>query len=230
MLLYNYITKRAQKELDKIPDPPAKKIVKKIRVLEDNPHPPNSEKLEGIENYRLRIDSFNLDTYIVISYFERIEYMTELTQTEAKKKILSLLPKALDALDLEPTGEADVKECLRTVVETLYGAAGGRLWDETVSIATEIKPTGETTFPYGTFVSFVPDPGNQDKSRFSGNFLLTNSPSSPQIVGVLRVQGDVSPDGSHLVKDVSGRSSELNVKQLVTATAFLAMAQTQNLP
>lgn len=52
------ITKRAQKELDKIPNPLAKNIVKRILLLLENPHPANSKKLSGKENYRLRIGSF----------------------------------------------------------------------------------------------------------------------------------------------------------------------------
>lgn len=52
------ITKKAQKELDKIPDSLAKNIVKNITVLLKNPHPPNSKKLRGKNNYRLRIGSF----------------------------------------------------------------------------------------------------------------------------------------------------------------------------
>ena len=53
-----YITKRAQKELDKIPNPLARNIVKRILVLSENPRPANSKKLSGDENYRLRIGSF----------------------------------------------------------------------------------------------------------------------------------------------------------------------------
>jgi len=52
------ITRKAQKELDKIPDPLAKNIVKKILDLKENLHPPNSKKLSGHQDYRLRIGSF----------------------------------------------------------------------------------------------------------------------------------------------------------------------------
>ncbi|MCH7641159.1 type II toxin-antitoxin system RelE/ParE family toxin [Patescibacteria group bacterium] len=52
------ITKRAQKELDKIPSTFAKNIVKKLTALENNQHPPNSKKLGGKNNFRLRIGSF----------------------------------------------------------------------------------------------------------------------------------------------------------------------------
>ena len=53
-----YITKRAQKELDKIPNPIAKNIVNRILLLSKNPHPASSKKLSGEDNYRLRIGSF----------------------------------------------------------------------------------------------------------------------------------------------------------------------------
>lgn len=55
-----FITKKAEKELDKLPDPIAKNIVNKILLLAKNPHPVNSKKLQGVENYRLRIGSFRV--------------------------------------------------------------------------------------------------------------------------------------------------------------------------
>ena len=54
------ITKRAQKELDKIPNPLAKNIIKRILALSENPHPANSKKLGGKDNFRLRIGSFRV--------------------------------------------------------------------------------------------------------------------------------------------------------------------------
>ena len=54
------ITKKAEKELNKIPDALAKNIADKILKLKDNPYPPNSKKLQGHENYRLRIGSFRV--------------------------------------------------------------------------------------------------------------------------------------------------------------------------
>lgn len=54
------ITKRAQKELDAIIDPVAKNITRHILTLSSNPHPPNSKKLQGQENYRLRVGSFRV--------------------------------------------------------------------------------------------------------------------------------------------------------------------------
>ncbi|MBI3560031.1 type II toxin-antitoxin system RelE/ParE family toxin [Candidatus Gottesmanbacteria bacterium] len=54
------ITKRAQKELDGIPDPMAKNITLHILTLSTNPHPPNSKKLQGQDSYRLRVGSFRV--------------------------------------------------------------------------------------------------------------------------------------------------------------------------
>lgn len=55
-----YITKKAQKELDRIPDLLAKNIAQDILRLSNAPYPPNSKKLHGQENYRLRIGSFRI--------------------------------------------------------------------------------------------------------------------------------------------------------------------------
>ena len=55
-----FITKRGGRELDKIPDGIARNIVKHIFSLTSNTHPPNSKKLQGQKNYRLRIGSFRV--------------------------------------------------------------------------------------------------------------------------------------------------------------------------
>lgn len=55
-----FITKRAEKELDKLSDPLAKTIAQHILKLADNPYPANSKKLKGQENYRIRIGSFRV--------------------------------------------------------------------------------------------------------------------------------------------------------------------------
>jgi mRNA interferase RelE/StbE len=53
-----FITKKAQKELNKIPDEFAKQIMRQLSFLSDNPYPLNSKKLQGNNIYRLRIGSF----------------------------------------------------------------------------------------------------------------------------------------------------------------------------
>ena len=52
------ISKKAAKELDKIPDPLAQKIYKELVKLKENPRPVNSQKLTGVENYRIRIGTY----------------------------------------------------------------------------------------------------------------------------------------------------------------------------
>ena len=54
------ITKKASKELDKIPDSLAKKIVDNILILKTNPLPLNSKKLQNHDSFRLRIGSFRV--------------------------------------------------------------------------------------------------------------------------------------------------------------------------
>ena len=55
-----FITSRAQKELDHIPDPLAKNIARHVLTLATNPHPPQSKKLQGENNWRLRVGSFRV--------------------------------------------------------------------------------------------------------------------------------------------------------------------------
>ena len=55
-----FITKKAKKELDKIPSSLAKHLSTKILLLSQNPHPNNSKKLQGNNNFRLRIGSFRV--------------------------------------------------------------------------------------------------------------------------------------------------------------------------
>lgn len=49
------ITKKASKELDRIPNSLAQKISVQLLALKQNPFPANSKKLTGEENYRIRI-------------------------------------------------------------------------------------------------------------------------------------------------------------------------------
>lgn len=55
-----WITGHAQQELDAIPDHLAKTIIKHTLYLADNPYPPNSKKLQGQHNWRLRVGSFRV--------------------------------------------------------------------------------------------------------------------------------------------------------------------------
>ncbi|OIP03472.1 hypothetical protein AUK18_01970 [Candidatus Beckwithbacteria bacterium CG2_30_44_31] len=49
------ITKKAAKELDRIPDQIARNIANRLSQLSQDPFPLNSKKLAGQNNYRLRI-------------------------------------------------------------------------------------------------------------------------------------------------------------------------------
>jgi len=54
------ITRKAEKELDKLPNSVAKNISEKILLLSKNPFPTNSKKLSGQENYRMRVGSYRV--------------------------------------------------------------------------------------------------------------------------------------------------------------------------
>lgn len=54
------VTKKAEKELDKLPDSVAKNISEKIFLLSKNPFPVNSKKLSGQNNYRMRVGSYRV--------------------------------------------------------------------------------------------------------------------------------------------------------------------------
>lgn len=55
-----FITKRAERELSKLPDKLAKTLAKHILSLSNNPYPANFKKLKGQDNYRLRIGSYRV--------------------------------------------------------------------------------------------------------------------------------------------------------------------------
>jgi len=55
-----FITRKAETELDKIPDELAKNISRKILSLTVNPFPSNCKKLQGHDNYRLRVGDFRI--------------------------------------------------------------------------------------------------------------------------------------------------------------------------
>ena len=54
------VTKKAEKELNRLHDQLAKNIVKHILTLAQNPYPANSKKLQGVGNWRLRVGSFRV--------------------------------------------------------------------------------------------------------------------------------------------------------------------------
>lgn len=49
-----FFRKSVEKDFSSIPKKDVKKILNRIKTLEENPRPPGSEKLTGQERYRLR--------------------------------------------------------------------------------------------------------------------------------------------------------------------------------
>lgn len=58
------LRRQAIKALDKIPHQLARNIVRQIDKLSQNPFPPNSLKLAGRDNYRLRIGVYRVIYYL----------------------------------------------------------------------------------------------------------------------------------------------------------------------
>ena len=58
------ITKKASKELNKIPNTFSKKILEQLLDLDENPFPINSKKLSGQENYRIRVGMYRAIYFI----------------------------------------------------------------------------------------------------------------------------------------------------------------------
>ncbi len=61
MLRYEiFFTRKAQKQLDKIPDKSAISIVNAILKLQDNPRPSGCKKLKGSDAYRIRSGKYRI--------------------------------------------------------------------------------------------------------------------------------------------------------------------------
>lgn len=54
------LSKKAQKQLDKIPDKIAEPILDAIAGLEENPRPVGYKKLKGREGYRIRTGNYRI--------------------------------------------------------------------------------------------------------------------------------------------------------------------------
>ena len=54
------LSKKAQKQLDKLSDSIAEPILKAIGSLEENPRPHGSKKLKGRDGYRIRIGNYRV--------------------------------------------------------------------------------------------------------------------------------------------------------------------------
>ena len=54
------VRKSVSKDLDRITKKDARRIVKAMRALSDDPRPPQSKKLSGEEKYRLRCGAYRI--------------------------------------------------------------------------------------------------------------------------------------------------------------------------
>ena len=55
-----FLTKKAQKQLDKLPDQIVNQIIEALSLLEDNPTPCGYNKLKGREGYRMRTGVYRI--------------------------------------------------------------------------------------------------------------------------------------------------------------------------
>ncbi len=54
------LTKKAEKQLDKLPEEVADSLLKTIATLRDNPRPQGTKKLKGRKGYRLRKGDYRI--------------------------------------------------------------------------------------------------------------------------------------------------------------------------
>jgi mRNA interferase RelE/StbE len=54
------LSKKAQKQLDKLPDNIAEPILDAITNLEENPRPAGNKKLKGRDGYRIRVGNYRI--------------------------------------------------------------------------------------------------------------------------------------------------------------------------
>lgn len=153
---------------------------------------------------------------------------TEMTHSQTKGKIIASAEKALDNTDEEILTSPDAIECVQTVLDTVYAASECKLW-EVPSVGMAVNPMGET-FPYGTFISFIPDAGDKVEGHFAGTFAFTRSLSENRIDAVLRVSGHAEESGHHLVDQGSCRANEMSEAQVLTGVAMFGIAFSSRLP
>ncbi|WP_374445698.1 type II toxin-antitoxin system RelE/ParE family toxin [Epilithonimonas sp.] len=61
MIKYNItLSKKAQKNLDKLPDKIAVSILEEVLLLENNPRPFGYKKLKGRDAYRIRVGNYRI--------------------------------------------------------------------------------------------------------------------------------------------------------------------------
>ena len=60
MKLTVILAKSAQKQLDKLPDEVAERVLKKLTLLESNPRSLDTKKLKGSNAYRVRVGDYRV--------------------------------------------------------------------------------------------------------------------------------------------------------------------------
>ncbi len=76
------LSKRAQKELDKLSNTIAAPILKAIAALEENPRPQGYKKLKGREGYRVRVGNYR----IIYEIFDK-ELLVDVIDVGNRKEI-----------------------------------------------------------------------------------------------------------------------------------------------
>ena len=69
------LSRKAQKQLDKLPDSMADPILRAISALENDPRPPGSKKLKGRSGHRIRIGNYRV-IYEVVDTLLIVEVIT----------------------------------------------------------------------------------------------------------------------------------------------------------
>jgi mRNA interferase RelE/StbE len=59
-----FLDRRAQRELDRVPEPDFSRIAAALLTLEDDPRPPGCRKLRGLEGWRIRVGNWRVIYHI----------------------------------------------------------------------------------------------------------------------------------------------------------------------
>jgi mRNA interferase RelE/StbE len=58
------LDRRAQRELDRVPEPDFSRVAAALLQLEDNPRPPGCRKLRGMDGWRIRVGNWRVIYHI----------------------------------------------------------------------------------------------------------------------------------------------------------------------
>ncbi|HOT93146.1 MAG TPA: type II toxin-antitoxin system RelE/ParE family toxin [Anaerolineae bacterium] len=59
-----FLDRRAQRELDRVPEPDYGRVAAALLRLEENPRPPGCRKLRGLEGWRVRVGNWRVIYHI----------------------------------------------------------------------------------------------------------------------------------------------------------------------